>query len=77
MLRYSNLNFFSKWVDTLTRQQIQSLFPVPTMSNQCKHLRHPIIFSHRDITQAYNFILNKFKAKLTGIGRLKTFSCNQ
>jgi hypothetical protein len=31
------------------------------------HLGHPIIFNHRDRNKAYEFILNKFKAKLTTI----------
>jgi hypothetical protein len=31
------------------------------------HLGHPIIFSHRDKNKAYNFIINKFRAKLTTV----------
>lgn len=58
---------FSKWVDNQTRQQVQNLFPVPLMTSQCTHLGHPIIFSYKDRSQAYNFILSKFRAKLTGL----------
>jgi hypothetical protein len=31
------------------------------------HLGHPIIFSHSDRNKAYEFILNKFRAKLTTV----------
>ena len=37
------------------------------MTSQCTHLGHPIIFSYKDRSQAYNFILSKFRAKLTGL----------
>ncbi|KAK8462242.1 hypothetical protein SEVIR_1G175150v4 [Setaria viridis] len=37
------------------------------MTSQTTHLGHPIIFSYKDRTQAYGFILTKFRAKLTGI----------
>jgi hypothetical protein len=29
------------------------------------HLDHPIIFNHNDRNKAYEFIINKFRAKLT------------
>jgi hypothetical protein len=31
------------------------------------HLGHPIIFNHNDRNKAYEFIINKFKAKLTTV----------
>jgi hypothetical protein len=31
------------------------------------HLGHPIIFNHNDRNKAYEFILNKFRAKLTTV----------
>ncbi|CAN6282264.1 unnamed protein product [Urochloa humidicola] len=58
---------FSRWVDNSTKMHIQNLFPVPVMNNQCKHLGHPLLFSYKDRTQAYSFIMNKFRAKLTSI----------
>jgi hypothetical protein len=37
------------------------------------HLGHPMIFSHKDINKAYNFIYNKFLAKF---GTLKANKLN-
>ncbi|KAK8455493.1 hypothetical protein SEVIR_4G124801v4 [Setaria viridis] len=37
------------------------------MTSHTTHLGHPIIFSYKGRAQAYNFIFNKFRAKLTGI----------
>jgi hypothetical protein len=31
------------------------------------HLGHPMIFNHRDRNKAYEFIINKFRAKLTTV----------
>jgi len=31
------------------------------------HLGHPMIFNHRDRNKAYDFIINKFRAKLTSV----------
>lgn len=56
---------FSKNVDLTTRNVIKNIFPVPDLQPHTKHLGHPIIFNHNDRNRAYNFILNKFRAKLT------------
>jgi hypothetical protein len=58
---------FSKNVDTNTRNIIKNIFPVPDLHPHTKHLGHPIIFNHNDRNRAYNFILNKFMAKLTTV----------
>jgi hypothetical protein len=31
------------------------------------HLGHPMIFNHNDSNEAYEFIINKFRAKLTTV----------
>jgi len=53
---------FSKRVDQNSRQVVRSVFPVSTI-----HLGHPLIFNHSDRSKAYEFILTKFRAKLTTI----------
>jgi hypothetical protein len=40
---------------------------VPDLAPNAIYLGHPIIFNHNDRTKAYEFILQKFKAKLTTI----------
>lgn len=42
-------------------------FPVPNLAPNAIHLGHPLIFNQRDISKAYGFIVNKFKAKLTTV----------
>lgn len=56
---------FSKNVPNSVKAQIKEVFPVPDLLPNTLHLGHPIIFSHRDRNKAYNFILRKFRAKLT------------
>lgn len=41
------------------------MFPVADLNPNTMHLGHPIIFNHNDKSKAYDFILNKFRAKLT------------
>jgi hypothetical protein len=56
---------FSMNVNNNTRTTIKSIFPVPNLLPNTKHLGHPIIFNHNDRNRAYNFIYGKFKGKLT------------
>jgi len=58
---------FSKSVDAMTKAQIRDIFPVPDLLPNTLHLGHPIIFNHNDRNKAYEFIINKFRAKLTTI----------
>ena len=53
---------FSKCIDQNNRQVVRSVFLVSTI-----HLGHPLIFNHSDRSKAYEFILTKFRAKLTTI----------
>lgn len=66
-----NLNkssiLFSKNVDNHSRAQIKTIFPVPDLLPNTIHLGHPLIFTHKDKNRAYNFIYNKFLAKLTTV----------
>ncbi|XP_039780859.1 uncharacterized protein LOC120648186, partial [Panicum virgatum] len=58
---------FSKNVDPATQQFIRNIFPVQNLTPNTFHLGHPLIFSHTDRAKAYEFILNKFRAKLTTV----------
>lgn len=58
---------FSKNANFNTRNITKNIFPVPDLHPHTLHLGHPIIFNHNDRNKAYNFILNKFKAKLTTV----------
>lgn len=55
----------SKNVDSFAQQQVRSVFPVQDLSPNTIYLGHPLIFNHKDRTCAYNFVINKFKMKLT------------
>jgi len=56
---------FSKNVDSITKAQIRDIFPIPDLLPNTLYLGHPIIFNHNDRNKAYDFIINKFRAKLT------------
>jgi len=58
---------FSTHVDQGTKQAVESIFHVQDLSPSTIHLGHPLIFKHSDRSKAYEFILNKFRAKLTTI----------
>jgi len=58
---------FSKNVDSTTKARIKDIFPVPDLLPTTMHLGHPIIFNHNDRNKAYEFIINKFRAKLTTV----------
>lgn len=52
-------------VDNNTKDQIKSIFSVPDLLPNTMHLGYPMIFNHKDRTKPYEFIINKFRAKLT------------
>lgn len=58
---------FSKNVDQNTQQAVKSIFPVPDLTPKTIHLGHPLIFNHNDRAKAYEFIINKFRGKLTTV----------
>lgn len=58
---------FSKNAPTNVRNSIKNIFPVPDLSPSTIHLGHPLIFNHNDKNKAYEFIINKFQAKLTTV----------
>lgn len=58
---------FNKDVPNSIKAQIKEIFPVPDLLPNTIHLGHPTFFNHRDRNQAYEFILNKFRAKLTTV----------
>jgi len=76
MLMIPNLNkfaiLFSKNVDDTTKAHIKNIFPVPDLLPSTVHLGHPLIFTHRDKNRAYNFIYNKFLAKLPLLKLIKS-----
>jgi hypothetical protein len=58
---------FSKNVDNHNKEAIKQISPVPDLLPHTKHLGHPLIFNHNDRNRAYDFIHNKFRAKLTTV----------
>jgi len=56
---------FSRNVDIQTKMEVKSIFPVSDLMPNTIYLGHPLIFNHNGRTKAYEFILNKFRAKLT------------
>lgn len=55
---------FSANVQPVTVSIIKSIFPVPDMTSNFTHLGHPLILPAKNRTAAYNFVLDKFLAKL-------------
>jgi hypothetical protein len=56
---------FSKWVYNLSKQDIQNVFKVPIIDESFIHLGHPLVLPVKNQSEAYGFILQKFKNKLT------------
>jgi hypothetical protein len=56
---------FSRWVDDNTRCDIQSVFPVPLINESFIHLGHPLVLPAKNRSEAYDFVLQKFRNKLT------------
>lgn len=57
---------FSAHVNQTVIPDIKSIFPVPNMVENFTHLGHPLILPAKYRTVAYNFVMNKFIAKLPG-----------
>ncbi|CAM0910858.1 unnamed protein product [Alopecurus aequalis] len=55
---------FSKHVPPQVAQDIRSVFPVPLTDASFLHLGHPLILPAKNRSDAYSFILDKFKNKL-------------
>jgi hypothetical protein len=58
---------FSKCVDNHSKLAVRNIFPVADLAPNTIYLGQPLIFNHNDRAKAYEFILNKFNAKMTTI----------
>lgn len=58
---------FSSHTASDIKQNILRIFPVYLMDSTTKYLGHPLIMNTRARSPAYNFIIAKFKSKLTWI----------
>ena len=56
---------FSKHVQDSNVAAIKQIFPVPTIDASFIHLGHPLILPAKNRASAYNFVLEKFKNKLS------------
>ena len=56
---------FSKHVQDSTASAIRQIFPVADIDASFIYLGHPLILPAKNEASAYNFVLNKFKSKLT------------
>jgi hypothetical protein len=56
---------FSKNVPLQVKQEIKTIFPVPSIDNSFVHLGHPLVLPSKDRSSAYNFVCDKFKSKLS------------
>jgi hypothetical protein len=56
---------FSKHVQPHTATVIKQIFPVQDIDTSFIHLGHPLILPGKDRTSAYDFVLDKFKSKLS------------
>ena len=56
---------FSKNVDLSIVHMIKQIFNVPDIDNNFIHLGHPLIIPGKKRNDAYNFVLEKFKLKLS------------
>jgi hypothetical protein len=55
---------FSRWVDDNTKLDIQNVFPVPLIDESFIHLGHPLVLPAKNRSEAYDFVLQKFRNKL-------------
>ena len=55
---------FSRNVDSQSKKEVKNFFPVNDLLPNMIYLGHPLIFNHSDRCKAYDFIINKFRAKL-------------
>jgi hypothetical protein len=56
---------FSKNVPAASVQSIKHIFPVVDIDGNFTHLGHPLIIPGKDRAAAYNFVLEKFRSKLS------------
>ena len=56
---------FSKHVTRDKADAIKNIFPVPNIDESFSHLGHPLILPAKNRASAYNFVLDKFKSKLS------------
>uniref|UniRef100_A0ACD5X281 Uncharacterized protein n=1 Tax=Avena sativa TaxID=4498 RepID=A0ACD5X281_AVESA len=56
---------FSKHVDQGTAATLMRIFPVSKIDSSFVHLGHPLIFPSKNRASAYDFVIEKFKSKLT------------
>jgi mannosylglycoprotein endo-beta-mannosidase len=56
---------FSRWVDDHTKHDIQSVFPIPLIDESFIHLGHLLVLPAKNRSEAYDFVLQKFRNKLT------------
>lgn len=64
---------FSRHVDNNNMEAIKRVFPVQHIENSFVHLGHPLILPAKNRTSAYNFVLDKFKSKLSTYIKLINF----
>jgi hypothetical protein len=55
----------SRWVDDNTKRDIQNVFQVPLIDESFIHLGHPLVLPAKNRSEAYDFVLQKFRNKLT------------
>jgi hypothetical protein len=55
---------FSKNVTDVQKNLIKQIFMVEDMNNRSVHLGHPLVLPAKNRSQAYDFVLQKFKSKL-------------
>ncbi|WVZ84424.1 hypothetical protein U9M48_031461 [Paspalum notatum var. saurae] len=58
---------FSRKVTQQQKSMVNSLFPVHLMNNETINLGHPLLLTYKNRSAAYDFILNKFRSKLTAL----------
>lgn len=57
---------FSRNVGNNIKEEIKQVFPVQDISENSIYLGHPLILPDKDRSSAYNFVADKFLAKLPG-----------
>jgi hypothetical protein len=56
---------FSKHVCSTMINLIKQIFPIPDIDNNFIHLGYPLIIPGKDRSAAYNFVVDKFRSKLS------------
>ncbi|WVZ58870.1 hypothetical protein U9M48_009094 [Paspalum notatum var. saurae] len=58
---------FSRKVTEHQRNMVLHVFQAPLKQSDTIHLGHPLLLTYRNRNAAYNFLINKFRTKLTGL----------